>query len=62
MLCHFCLFLYYVLGVFNSPVATSAHRLLGLSPSLQLGFILENASLHALYICATTHGPTSLSS
>ena len=50
-----------VLGVFYSPVATPANGLLGLSPSLLLRFILENACLLALYICATTHGPTSLS-
>ena len=28
---------------------------LGLSPSLQLRFILQNVSLFAMYICATTH-------
>jgi len=61
MLCHLCPFLSCVLGVSNTPVATPAHGLLGLIPSLRLRFILENASLLGLYICATTHGPTSLS-
>ena len=50
-----------VLGVLNSPVATPAHGLLGLRPSLRLQFISENASVLALYVCSTTHGPTSLS-
>jgi len=48
VLCHFCLFfLRWVIGVFvfNSPVATPAHRLLGLSLSLRLRFISENTSL-----------------
>jgi len=44
-----------VVGVFKSSVATPA---LGLP---RLRFILMNASLLALYICTTTHGPTSLS-
>ena len=57
MLCHFCLFF----NVFSNPVATPAHGLLGLSPSLRLRSLSENSSLLALYICATTHGPTSLS-
>jgi len=62
MLCHFCLFfLSCVLGVFNSPVATPAYRLLGLHPSFRLRFISENASLHDLYVFSTIHGPTSLS-
>jgi len=39
-----------VLGVFNSPVATPAHGLRGLSPSRRLRFASENASLLALYI------------
>jgi len=50
-------FFSWVFGVFNSPVATPAHGLLELSPSLRLRFISENGSLLALYICATTHGP-----
>ena len=54
-------FLSCVFGVFNSLVPTPAHGLLGHTPSLRLRFILENASLLALYICATAHGPTSLS-
>jgi len=61
MLCHFCLFLSRVLGVFNSLVATPAHGLLGLSSNLRLRYISENASLLVLYICATTDGATSLS-
>jgi len=59
MLCNFCLFFKLRSWCFNRPVATSAHGLLGLSPSLQLRFISKNASLLALYICAVTHGPTS---
>jgi len=59
MLCHFACFLSCVLDVFNSLVATPAHGRLGLSPSLRIRFIQENASLLASYICATTHGPTS---
>jgi len=62
MLCHFSLFLSCVLGVSNNPVTTTAYELFGLRPSLRLRFISENASLLALYVCATTHGPTSLSS
>jgi len=60
MLRHFCpvCFSSCVLVVFNSPVATPAHGLLGLSSILRLRFILENSSLLALYICATTHGLT----
>jgi len=54
-------FLRWVIGVFNSPVATPAHGLLGLSLSLRLRFISENASMLALYIYATTHCPTPLS-
>ena len=54
-------FLIYVHGVFKNPVAAPAYRLLGLSRSLRLRFISENASLLALYICSTTHGLTSLS-
>jgi len=57
----FLLFFKCVFGVFNSTVVTPAHGLLGLSPSLRLRFISVNASLLALYTCATTHGPTSLS-
>jgi len=53
-------FLSYVFDVYNSPVATPAHGLLGLSPSLRLRFILQNVSLLASYVCAATHGPTSL--
>jgi len=52
-------FLSYVLGVFNSPVATPAHDLLGLSLSFRLRFMSENTSLLALYICDATHRPTS---
>jgi len=48
-------FLSCVHGVFNSAVATPAHGLHGLSLSLRLRFILENASLLVLYICASTH-------
>ena len=51
MLCHFCLFLYYVLGVFNSLVATPAH---GPSPSLRLRFISENASLLCVFVPTST--------
>ena len=49
--------------MFNSPVVTPAHEVLGLSPSLRLRFarISENVSLLALYICATTHGSISSS-
>jgi len=62
MLCHFCLFFKNsVLDVFNNPVATPVYGLLGLRPSFRLRFISENASLLALYVCSTTHGPTSLS-
>ena len=43
--------------VFNSPVATPAHRLLGLSQILRLPFILEKANLLAVCVCATAHGP-----
>ena len=60
-LCHFCLFLCCVLDVFNSPVVTAEHGLLGLNLSRWLRFISENASKLALYICATTIGFTSLS-
>ena len=49
----FARFLSCVLGVFNGPVATPAHGLLGLGRSLRLRFISENASLLALYICPT---------
>jgi len=55
MLCHFCLFLSCVLGVFNSPVATPAHGLLGLSSSRRLRFASEKASLLALYIYLCHH-------
>jgi len=55
MLCHFCLFLCCVLGIFT-PGALPPHGLLGLSPRLRLRFIYENVSLLALYICATTNG------
>ena len=51
-----------VFGVFNSSVVTPAHGLLGLNLSLRLRFISEKASLLALYICVTIHGPTSPSS
>jgi len=57
---HFCLFFKLCLVVFNSPVAIPAHGLLGLSPIHGLRFILENANLLALYICATTHFTTLL--
>jgi len=58
MLCHFCLFFKNsVLGVFNNPVATPAYGLLGLGPNFRLRFLSENASLLALYVCSTTHGP-----
>jgi len=50
-----------VFSVFNSPLATPTHGLLGLSGSLRLRFTSENASFIALYNCATTHGHTSLS-
>jgi len=53
-------FLSCVLGVFNSPVATPTHGLLGLNPSLRLQVIWENASL-LCKMYAATHGPTSLS-
>ena len=39
-----------VLGVFKSLVATPAHGLLGLSPSLRLRFISENASLRCVFV------------
>jgi len=52
-------FLSCVLGVFNSPVATPANGLLGLSPSPITSYIGEREL--ALYICVTTHGRTSLS-
>jgi len=42
-------------------VASPAYGLLGLRLSLRLRFTSENASLFALYVCASTHGPTSLS-
>jgi len=63
ILCHFCLLLTCVPGVFKSPVATMAHGLLGHTLNLRLRFtyILENTSLLALSICATTHSPTLLS-
>jgi len=51
-LCHFCCC---VLGVFNSPVATPAHGLLGLNPSRWLRFISENASKLALYFLCHHH-------
>jgi len=60
-LCHFLPVLSCVIGVFNSPVVTPLDGLLGLNLSLRLRFISENPSLLALYICATTHGLTSLS-
>jgi len=41
----FACFLSCVLGVFNSPMATPAHGLLGLSSSLRLQLISENARL-----------------
>jgi len=53
-------FLSCVLGVFNSPVATPAHGLLGLSPSFLVTIYIGEREL-VLYIYATTHGPTSLS-
>jgi len=56
----FACFLCCVRGVSNSPVATPAYGLVGHSPSLRLRFALENASLLALYICATTQGPVPL--
>jgi len=40
----FACFLSCVLDVFNSPVVTPAHGLLGLSPSFRLQFISEDAS------------------
>jgi len=40
-----------VLDVFNSPVATPEHGLLGISPSLRLRFTSENRSLLPLCIC-----------
>jgi len=49
-----------VRGVFNSPVATPAHGLLGFRPSFRLQFISENANLLALYVYSTTHGRISL--
>ena len=58
ILCHFFLFLRCVLVVFNSPVLTLAHRLLGHSPSLRLWFILENASLLACFIYLCHHPPS----
>jgi len=48
----------YVLGVFNSPVATPAHGLLGFCRRLRLRSISENASLLALY-CILCHHPRS---
>jgi len=51
-----------VLVVFNSSMATPAYGILGLSRTPRLRFILENANLLALYICVTTHGPSSLRS
>jgi len=48
----------YILGVFNNPVATPTHGLLGLCPRRRLRLISEKASLFALYVCATTRGPT----
>jgi len=53
-------FLSCVHRVFNSPVATPAYGLLGLSPSFRLRFISENASKLVLYVCSTTYGPISL--
>ena len=53
-------FLSYVLRVFNNPAARSAHGLQRFSPRLRLRFISDNASLLALYICATTQGPVPL--
>jgi len=48
--------------IFNSPLAIPAHGLLGLARVFHydLYSIMGNACLLALYICATTHGPTSL--
>jgi len=45
-----CLFLSCVLVVFNSPVATPAHGLLGFSPIPRLRFISEYASLHCIFV------------
>jgi len=45
-------FLSCVVGACNSPVQTPAHRLLGHTPNLRLQFMLENASLLTLCICA----------
>jgi len=56
MLCHFCLFLSCVLGVFNSPVATPAHELLGLSPSLRLRYIYRRT--RACLLCIFVPPPT----
>jgi len=61
MLCHFCLFLSCVHGVFNSPVATPSYGLLGLRSSFRLRFISQNVSLLALHVCSTTCSHTSLS-
>jgi len=62
MLIHSCLFLSCVLGVFNSPVATPAHGSSGLARVFDYDLYRRmRASLLALYIFATTHGPTSLS-
>jgi len=43
-------FLSCALGVFNNPPATPSHGLLGLSPSLRLRFISENASLLCIFM------------
>jgi len=59
MLCYLCLFFKLCSWGFYSPVATPAHGLLGLCPSFQLQFMSENACFLALYVCSTTHGPTS---
>jgi len=53
----FVCFLGCVLGVFNSPVATTTHGLLGLSPSLRLRFtIYRRTPASFVYLC---HHPWS---
>ena len=51
MLCHFCLFLRCVLGVFNDPVGTPACGLLGLRSSL---FRRTRASLLCMFVPTST--------
>jgi len=51
MLCHFCLFLNCVLGVSNSPVATPAHGLLGVSLSLPFRCLYRRTRTCFIYLC-----------